>query len=174
MKTAVIVLGGAAVLALMATQTEKGAEVVEEIKAALPGAFGRSVTSGKGAAYYETIESIGARYGLPENMLSRVAYQESRFNETALNKSSGAQGMFQIVPKWHPTAKPYEWRAAADYAAQYLRQLYKQFGTWSKALAAYNWGPGNVSKYGLSRAPAETDNYYKQIMADIGLAEGVA
>lgn len=174
MKTALIVLGGAAVLALLATQTEQGAEVVEEIKAVLPGAFGRSVTSGKGAAYYDEIESIGASYGLPVNMLSRVAYQESRFNETAKNAGSGALGMFQIVPRWHPTAEPLNWRKAADYAAGYLTQLKRQFGTWSKALAAYNWGPGNVSKYGLSRAPTETDNYYKQILADIGLQPGVA
>ena len=174
MKTGALILAGVALAVVIGSQTEKGAALIEEAKAMLPGAFGRSVTSGKGAAYYDTIEAIGAKYGLPENMLSRVAYQESRFDPGALNKSSGAQGMFQIVPKWHPTAKPYEWRAAADYAAQYLRQLYKQFGTWSKALAAYNWGPGNVSKYGLSRAPAETDNYYKQIMADIGLQAGVA
>jgi soluble lytic murein transglycosylase-like protein len=174
MKTAFIVLGGAAVLALLATQTEKGAEVVEEIKAVLPGAFGRSVTSGKGAQYYAEIESIGASYGLPANLLSRVAYQESRFNPAAKNAGSGALGMFQIVPRWHPTAEPLDWRKAADYAAGYLTQLYRQFGTWSKALAAYNWGPGNVSKYGLSRAPTETENYYKQIMADIGLQAGIA
>lgn len=174
MKTGALILAGVAVAVVLGSQTEQGAAIIEEAKAMLPGAFGRSVTSGKGAQYYDAIESIGARYGLPENMLSRVAYQESRFNEKAYNAGSGAAGMFQIVPRWHPTAKPYEWQAAAEYAAKYLLQLYKQFGTWSKALAAYNWGPGNVSKYGLSRAPTETDNYYKQIMADIGLAAGVA
>ena len=174
MRNALTVLAGAAVLALLATQTEQGAEVVEEIKAALPGAFGRSVTSGKGAAYYETIESIGAKYGLPANMLARVAYQESRFNPDALNKSSGAAGMFQIVPRWHPNARPYDWQAAAEYAANYLAQLYRQLGSWSRALAGYNWGQANVKKYGLDSAPRETDAYYKQILADIGLEPGVA
>lgn len=174
MKTGALILGAAVAVALLATQTEKGAAVVEEVKAMLPGAFGRSVTSGKGAEYYDTIEAIGAKYGLPENMLSRVAYQESRFNPNALNKSSGAAGMFQIVPRWHPNARPYDWEAAAEYAANYLATLYRQLGSWSRALAGYNWGPANVKKYGLDSAPAETDKYYKQILADIGLEPGAA
>ena len=45
-------------------------------------------------------------------------------------------------------------RAALDY----LERLYKQFGDWHLALAAYNWGQGNVAGPGAQReAQAPTD-----------------
>lgn len=50
------------------------------------------------------------------------------------------------------------------------RHLYRQTGDWAQALAAYNWGIGNVRRKGLAAAPAETRNYYAGILADIGLA----
>jgi len=59
--------------------------------------------------------------------------------------------------------------AAIDAAARYLRSLYRQTGAWDKALAAYNWGIGNVQRKGIARAPTETQNYFRQILADIGL-----
>lgn len=173
LNTAYLALGGIAALALL-SQTETGKNVTDKISSLLPGGFQRSITSGRGAQYYATIEAIGRAAGLPENMLSRLAYQESRFNPNAKNAGSGAIGMFQIVPRWHPNAQPLDWRAAAAYAADYLAKLKKQFGTWSKALAAYNWGPGNIAKNGLNNLPAETRNYYQQIMADIGLQPGIA
>lgn len=167
-----VALGGMAALALL-SQTEAGQTVKDKISNLLPGGFQRSITSGRGAQYYTEIEAIGQSAGLPENMLSRLAYQESRFNPNAKNPS-GAIGMFQIIPKWHTNAVPLDWRKAAAYAANYLVQLKRQFGSWSKALAAYNWGPGNIAKNGLSNLPSETQKYYTSILADIGLEPGVA
>lgn len=108
------------------------------------------------------------RYQLPEGLLVRVAQQESGFDPQAYNKSSGASGMMQIVPKWHPDIKnPYDPVYAIPYAAMYLRQLYNQFGSWRLALAAYNWGPGNLKNKGIAAAPLETRNYMAQILADL-------
>ena len=88
--------------------------------------------------------------------------------------SAGAMGIAQIVPKWHPDVDPLNPTQSIYYAAQYLKNLQKQFGEWRKALAAYNWGPGNLSKaiikYGddwLDYAPTETRNYVTQIWGDI-------
>jgi soluble lytic murein transglycosylase-like protein len=58
---------------------------------------------------------------------------------------------------------------AIPAAGAYLRRLYDATGTWSKALAAYNWGIGNVQRKGLAAAPAETRAYVAQITGDTGV-----
>lgn len=125
------------------------------------------------APYVDAMHRAEQRHGIPSDMLVRLAWQESRFRRDIIEgrkvSSAGAVGIMQIVPKWHPNVNPLDPFASIDYAAGYLAQLYRQFGTWAEALAAYNWGPGNLRKYGLARAPLETRNYYGQILADLGM-----
>lgn len=113
------------------------------------------------------------RFGLPPKLLARVAWRESRFKVDA-KSSAGAIGIMQIVPKWHPDVDPTDPDEAIPYAAKYLRSLYDKFGTWSKALAAYNWGQGNLQKaiaaHGvnwLAATPKETQAYVAAITNDI-------
>jgi len=116
------------------------------------------------------------RHGIPVNLLVRLAWQESRFRKDAYNPS-GASGVMQIVPRWHPGVDPYDAPAAIDYAAGFLVGLRSQFGTWELALKAYNWGPGNVQKWqrGEATEPLETQNYSAQILADLAASgQGVA
>lgn len=115
------------------------------------------------------------RYGIPRDLVVRLAWQESRFKVDAFNAGSGASGVMQIVPRWHPGVDPFEPFAAIDYGARYLAQLSRQFGSWELALKAYNWGPGNVQAWlaGGPDAPAEpmeTANYSAQILADLAEA----
>lgn len=119
--------------------------------------------------YITYIRDVETALGIPRNLLVRLAYQESSFNPRAYNKKVGASGMFQIVPRWHPGVDVWNWKASADYAGRYLVKLFKRFGTWKLALAAYNWGQGNLAKYGIAAAPAETRNYYTRILADVGI-----
>lgn len=132
----------------------------------------------KAEPYAGVIEAAAERYGVPGDILLRVAYQESRFRDDiisgATKSAAGALGMFQFMPA---TARdfgidPLDWQQAADGAARYLRQLKNKFGTWELALAAYNWGQGNVTKYlaGTKTMPTETRNYIAQIGADVSLA----
>jgi soluble lytic murein transglycosylase-like protein len=60
--------------------------------------------------------------------------------------------------------------SAIDGAGKYLRQLYDALGSWEKALAAYNWGVGNVTRKGMPAAPTETQNYIREILADVDVA----
>lgn len=121
--------------------------------------------------------SASEAYRLPPGLLSRVAYQESRYNPRAFNRKSGASGMMQIIPKWHPDVKnPYDPAEAIPYAAKYLRDLFVQFKTWKKAVAAYNWGPGNLSTLiqqrgtnWLAYTPSETYNYVNGVANDTGI-----
>lgn len=124
--------------------------------------------------YLEEIARAERTHGLPRDLLARLIYQESRFRQDIITgkvqSSAGAQGIAQIVPKWHPNVDPLNPVESIHYAARYLKQLRDQFGDYRLALAAYNWGPGNVRKYGTQpdKWPTETKNYVSQILGDVG------
>lgn len=122
------------------------------------------------------------RYGVPSCILSRLASKESGYNKIARNYISAddrycAYGIMQIVPRWHPLVKdPYNPVEAIPYGAKYLRENYDRFGSWEKALAAYNWGPEalakSISKHKdkwMSHLPAETLDYITKIGKDVGI-----
>ena len=100
------------------------------------------------------------------DLLVRQAKQESGFNPYAVSPK-GAAGVFQHMPA---TAKelginPYDPSQSIQGGVKYMGQLLKQYGDDpAKALAAYNWGMGNLNKQGLENAPAETQNYLKNIL----------
>ena len=118
------------------------------------------------------LADLETAHGLPEGLLAAVLQKESSGNPMA-ESSAGAQGLFQFMPA---TAEafgidPLVPEEAASGAAQYYAKLLKQFGgDLKKALAAYNWGPGNVKRKGLEKAPKETQNYVKDIV--LALAGG--
>lgn len=130
----------------------------------------------KAGPYLPLLQKAETNYQLPATLLTRMAYIESSFNPAAFNTSSGATGILQIVPKWHPNVDAKDPNAAIPYAAKFLRDLYAQFGTWEKAVAAYNWGPGNLSKslaaWGddwKNHLPTETRNYVNKVTDVIDL-----
>lgn len=85
------------------------------------------------------------RVGIDPVNFERQINQESGFNPNARNAASGADGIAQIVVRWHPamagkTRDPY---ASLDYAADLMRNhLAVHSGDWALALSAYNAGPG--------------------------------
>lgn len=112
--------------------------------------------------------------GIPAGMLDKLIMVESGYDTAVISgqrvSSAGALGIAQIVPRWHPNVDPLNPVEAIEYAAWYLRDNYDEFGTWQKALAAYNWGPGNlreaIKTYGanwFANAPTETKNYVTAI-----------
>lgn len=128
--------------------------------------------------YLPTVYDAERAYSLPRNLLARLLYQESRYRQDIITGATaspaGALGIAQIVPKWHPEVDPLNPEQAIWYAAKYLRENYDRFGSWDKALAAYNWGPTAVAKalrkYGeqwRDHLPDETANYVSQIGADV-------
>src|ERR1700677_1731121 len=122
-----------------------------------------------GACYVPTMNDLEAQYGLPANFLCAIAYQESRFNPGAVNASSGATGMFQLMPAYYPNAGQ-SWQTDAATAAGALAGYYNEFGNWQDAVAAYDWGPGNLTKTNptqLSQLPTETQNYVNAIVSAV-------
>lgn len=128
--------------------------------------------------YAGTIAAAEQANGLPRDMLARLLWQESRYREDIITgkvrSPAGALGIAQFMPA---TARemgidPLNPAQAIDAAGRYLARLFRMFGNWSEALAAYNWGMGNVQRRGLGAAPRETRNYYSQILADVNNSNG--
>lgn len=130
------------------------------------------------AKYADAIASSEFKYSLPNELLARLLYQESHYRDDIITGKTrspvGALGIAQFMPA---TARdmgidPLDPFQAIDGAGRYLASLYRQTGSWAKALAAYNWGVGNVQRRGLANAPTETRNYYTQILADVNNSNG--
>ncbi len=119
--------------------------------------------------------------------LALLPFIESAFNPQAVSRTR-ASGMWQFMPA---TGKDFDLRqnlfrddrrdvlVSTRAALDYLQQLYTQFGDWQLALAAYNWGPGNVQRAvernrrrglpvdfeSLQRVPQETREYVPKLQA---------
>jgi len=125
------------------------------------------------------------RRGMPTE-LALLPYVESAFNPQAVS-SAKAAGMWQFMPATGTTfdLKQNAFRddrrdvlASTRAALDYLQKLYGMFGDWHLALAAYNWGEGNVAraiarnqkaglgiKYTDLNLPAETRMYVPKLLA---------
>lgn len=122
-----------------------------------------------------TLVAAANTNGIPSQMFLAQAAAESSLNPNAYNPKSGATGLLQILPSNFASlgiTNPTDPTQNANAGATLLAQYYAQFGNWPAALAAFDWGPSNVSnamaQYGanwLSYAPAETQNYVSAIMA---------
>ena len=145
--------------------------------------FNRTIQRSTPYIYYITDE-VKKR-----NMPAEVAllpFIESAY-VTKARSHVGASGLWQFMPA---TGRHYgleqtplydgrhDVHAATNAALNYLQYLYGLFGDWSLALAAYNWGEGNVTRavnraiaqglpptYENLKMPAETRNYVPKLLA---------
>jgi peptidoglycan DL-endopeptidase CwlO len=137
------------------------------IRRILPDSAGAASAGGaalSGVPYANLFQQAGARYGVDPAVLAAVASQESGFNPSAVS-GAGAQGLMQFLPSTAAGlgVNPLDPSSAINGAAKYLSGLKSQFGSMSLALAAYNAGPGAVSRYGGIPPYAETQNYVRAV-----------
>lgn len=128
--------------------------------------------------YQALIQSEADSNNIPALILAWLLWKESRYNPAIIDGSkrspAGAMGIAQFMPGTAnqilgSTAAALDPSQAIPGAARYLAGLYRQTGGWDLALAAYNWGIGNVTRKGLDAAPPETVDYYTTILNYAGV-----
>lgn len=123
--------------------------------------------------YRSAIVQAEQENGIPSGLLERLLYQESRYRNDIISgkvKSRvGAMGIAQFMPVTASElgVDPLDAYQSIFGAARYLSRLFKSTGSWNKALAAYNWGIGNVARKGIDNLPAETAHYVSSITNDV-------
>ena len=118
------------------------------------------------AIYLPLIREAELRHRLPPRLLRALIWAESRFNPLAVSPA-GAAGLAQLMPA---TARElgvtnrHDPRQNIDGGARYLRQMLDRFGSVHLALAAYNAGPGAVTKAGGIPGNRETPGYVRSVL----------
>ena len=142
------------------------------------------MTERGGRYLYHTVEEVSKR-GMPTE-LALLPFIESAYNPQAMSTAK-ASGMWQFEPA---TGRDFSHKqnifrddrrdvlASTRAALDYLQKLHTMFGDWQLALAAYNWGQGNVQRaiarnqqaglatdYASLKMPDETRNYLPKLQA---------
>lgn len=124
------------------------------------------------------LQKVNELFGLPVGMLQLIAYMENGRNwdfKTDAVSYRGAKGIMQLTPMAITEIRriagyvidPFNAVHSMYGAAAYLVWLYRQFRNWRLAVAAYNYGYGNVRKNLIANGnvlnetqlPRETQQY---------------
>jgi membrane-bound lytic murein transglycosylase D len=139
--------------------------------------------------YRAMIQRVMAEEGVPQDLIY-LAVAESGFQPTAINRKSRAGGMWQFMPygsyglsRTSFVDERFDPEKSTRAYARYMKFLYDQLGDWYLAMAAYDWGAGNVQRavqktgygdfwelYRRNELPGETANYVPEILAAIIIA----
>lgn len=147
----------------------------------------------RGGKYKAMIERVLNDEGVPQDLIY-LAVAESGFQPQVVHRGSGAGGMWQFMPQAQYYGlvrnsyvdERFDPEKSTLAYARYLKMLYDQFGDWYLAMAAYDWGAGNVQRavqktgyadywelYKRNNLPGETKNYVPEILAAIIIAKNL-
>ena len=125
----------------------------------------RSQSRGDSSWLDPVIAKASSKYGVDAGLIRAVIKAESGFNPQAVS-SAGARGLMQLMPA---TARSLGVNDSFDPeqnvmgGTRFLKDMLKRYdGDVDAALAAYNWGPGNVDKR-PENLPRETRNYLARV-----------
>jgi soluble lytic murein transglycosylase-like protein len=141
------------------------ASALQSATASAPGAAPAGPEAG--GQYDSLIATAAQRNGIDPSLLHGLIQQESGFDPNS-QSGAGAQGLTQLMPGTASSmgvSNPLDPAESIEGGARYLGQLLRQFGgNTTDALAAYNAGPGAVSKYGGVPPYQETQDYVTKVL----------
>jgi membrane-bound lytic murein transglycosylase D len=140
--------------------------------------------------YKEMISRVLREQGVPQDLIYQ-AITESGFQPQALNRKSGAGGMWQFMPFGNYGLERngyfderFDPEKSTIAYAKYMKLLYAETGDWYLAMAAYDWGLGRVQHlvaktgyadywelYRRGGLPAETKAYIPSVIAAVIMAK---
>jgi membrane-bound lytic murein transglycosylase D len=139
--------------------------------------------------YKAMIQRVMAEEGVPQDLIY-LAVAESGFQPRAVNRRSGAGGMWQFMGRGDYglarnsyVDERFDPEKSTRAYARYMKFIHDQLGDWYLSMAGYDWGAGNVQRavqktgyadfwelYKRNNLPAETKNYVPEILAAIIIA----
>lgn len=125
------------------------------------------------------LAGVEAADKLPEGVLDKMWAAESGRGKN-MTSAVGAEGHFQFMPataKEYGLNNPYDFNSSAEAAGKKIKHLLDKYkGNIADALAAYNWGEGNLDKFiaGKNGAhlPKETNDYLHKFGITVNNAAG--
>jgi soluble lytic murein transglycosylase-like protein len=148
----------------MLTETEMPVDAPQQKKQITPVT---SITpdSPRSASIEQLIEKASRRYGVDQGLIRAVIKAESNFNPRAVSHA-GAQGLMQLMPataRGLGVTDSFDPEQNVMGGTRFLKSLLDRYnGDIDSALAAYNWGPGNVDRK-PDRLPRETRDYLVKV-----------
>jgi len=126
----------------------------------------QGVSRAAGSAELDALISRASRrYGVDEGLIKAVIHVESNFKATAVSHA-GAQGLMQLMPATAAglgVTDTFNPEQNVMAGTRFLKDMLNRYGgDVDKALAAYNWGPGNVDR-GKKTLPVETREYLVKV-----------
>ena len=111
-------------------------------------------------------------------LIQKIIMAESSGNPKAVNKRTGAKGLMQIMDDTakqpgfgvKPLKDPFDAQENVRFGTDYFNAMLNRYDNDTiSALAAFNYGPGNVDKWRkkgskFSKLPKETQNYINKIL----------
>lgn len=120
----------------------------------------------------KAIADASTKYGVNENLIRAIIKTESNFNPNAVSPA-GAKGLMQLMPcniEHYGVNDPFNIEQNIDAGTRHIKDYLKTYNyDLNMALAAYNFGPGNMASRGVSsssdfyKLPSETKNYLAKI-----------
>lgn len=120
----------------------------------------------------KAIADASTKYGVNANLIRAIIKTESNFNPNAVSPA-GAKGLMQLMPcniEHYGVNDPFNIEQNIDAGTRHIKDYLKTYNyDLNMALAAYNFGPGNMASRGISNSsdfyklPSETKNYLAKI-----------
>jgi membrane-bound lytic murein transglycosylase D len=139
--------------------------------------------------YKAMIQRVLAEEGVPQDLIY-LAVAESGFQPRAVDRKSGAGGMWQFMGRGDYglarnsyVDERFDPEKSTHAYGRYMKFIHDQLGDWYLSMAAYDWGAGNIQRavqktgyadfwelYKRNNLPGETKNYVPEILAAIIIA----